>query len=314
MKLRNLGKSGLKVSLVGLGCNNFGRRIDLETASRVVDKALEMGITLFDTSDSYGNRGGSETFLGKILGPRRKDVVLATKFSSQMDDEGRMKGASRRYIMSAVEASLRRLQTDYIDLYQQHWYDPETPIEETLRALDDLVHQGKVRYIGCSNFAAWQVVDAQWTSRQLGLDSFTSCQNEYSVLVRQAEKELIPAMESFGLGLLPYFPLACGLLTGKYKKDTPPPKDSRMAVWPDLAGRYFSGENWKKVEQLEAFCAERGHTLLELAFSWLASRPRVASVIAGATRPEQVDQNARAADWSLTAEDIAEVDRLTAEA
>ncbi len=313
MKLRNLGKSGLKVSLVGLGCNNFGRRVDLETARKVVDKALEMGITLFDTSDSYGGRGGSETFLGKILGPRRKDVVLATKFSSQMDDEGRLKGASRRYIMTAVEASLRRLQTDYIDLYQQHWTDPDTPFEETLRALDDLVRQGKVRYIGNSNFAAWQVVDAQWTSRQLGIHSFVSCQNEYSVLVRQAERELIPAMQSFGLGLLPYFPLASGLLTGKYKKDAPPPEDSRFAAWPELARRYQGEESWKKVERLEAFSAERGHTLLELAFSWLAARPQVASIIAGATRPEQVEQNARAADWSLTPEDLAEIDRLTAE-
>jgi aryl-alcohol dehydrogenase-like predicted oxidoreductase len=314
MKLRNLGKSGLKVSLVGLGCNNFGRSVDLEAARKVVDEALEMGITLFDTSDSYGNSGGSETLLGKILGPRRKDVVLATKFSSQMDEEGRLKGASRRYIMTAVEASLRRLQTDYIDLYQQHRPDPDTPIEETLRALDDLVHQGKVRYIGSSNFAAWQVVDADWTSRQLGINSFVSCQNEYSVLVREAERELIPAMESLGLGLLPYFPLACGLLTGKYKQGAPPPKGSRMFVWPELTTRYFTEANWGKVEQLEKFSAERGHTLLELAFSWLAARPKVASIIAGATHLEQVEQNSHAADWALSAEDIADVDRLTAAA
>jgi aryl-alcohol dehydrogenase-like predicted oxidoreductase len=311
MKLRNLGKSGLKVSLVGLGCNNFATRIDLETSRKVVEKALETGITLFDTSDSYGNRGGSETFLGQILGPRRKDIVLATKFSSQMDQEGRLKGASRRYIMTAVEASLRRLQTDYIDLYQQHWPDPDTPIEETLRALDDLICQGKVRYIGSSNFAAWQVADAHWTSRQLGIHSFVSCQNEYSALVRDAERELIPAMRNFGLGLLPYFPLASGLLTGKYKRGTPPPKDTRFAAWPEVSRRYQGEESWDRVERLENFSTERGHTILELAFSWLAARPQVASIIAGATRPEQVEQNARAADWALAAEELAEIDRLT---
>jgi aryl-alcohol dehydrogenase-like predicted oxidoreductase len=312
MKLRNLGTSGLKVSLVGLGCNNFGSRIDLEASRKVVDKALDMGITLLDTSDSYGNRGGSETFLGQILGPRRKNVVLATKFSSQMDEEGRLKGASRRYIMTAIEASLRRLQTDYVDLYQYHWPDPDTPLEETLRALDDLVHQGKVRYIGSSNFAAWRVADAHWISRELGIHSFISCQNEYSVLVREAERELIPAMRNFGLGLLPYFPLASGLLTGKYKKGAPPPKDTRFAAWPELARPYQGEESWKKVERLEKFSAERGHTILELAFSWLAARPQVASIIAGATRPEQVEQNARAADWALTGEDIAEIDGMTA--
>jgi aryl-alcohol dehydrogenase-like predicted oxidoreductase len=313
MNLRNLGRSGLKVSLVGLGCNNFGMRIGLDAARKVVDKALDLGVTFFDTSDSYGNRGGSESFLGKILGPRRKQVVLATKFSSQMDEEGRLKGASRSYIITAVEASLRRLETDYIDLYQQHRPDPETPIDETLRALDDLVHQGKVRYIGCSNFAAWQVADAQWTSRELGIHAFISCQDEYSVLVRDAERELIPAMRHFGLGLLPYFPLASGLLTGKYKRGAPPPKDTRFAAWPEVSRRYQREESWEKVERLETFCAERGHTLLELAFSWLAFRPQVASIIAGATRPEQVEQNARAADWSLGPDDLLEIDRLCAE-
>jgi aryl-alcohol dehydrogenase-like predicted oxidoreductase len=312
MKQRNLGKSGLKVSLIGLGCNNFGGRIDLEATRKVVHKALDLGITMFDTSDSYGNRGGSETFLGQILGPRRKEVVLATKFSSQMDDAGRMKGASRRYIMSAVEDSLRRLNTDWIDLYQQHWFDPETPLEETLRALDDLVHQGKVRYIGCSNFAAWQVTDAQWISRQLGIYSFVSCQNEYSLLVRQPEGELLPAMQRFDLGLLPYFPLASGLLTGKYKRNVAPPQDTRMAAWPQLAERYLSEANWTIVERLEKFCAQRNRSMAELAISWLAARPQVSSVIAGATKPEQVEQNARAAEWELASEEIAEIDQLTA--
>jgi aryl-alcohol dehydrogenase-like predicted oxidoreductase len=312
MKQRTLGRSGLQVSLVGLGCNNFGARIDLDSTRKVVHKALDCGITLFDTADSYGNRGGSEIFLGKILGERRKDVVLASKFSSPMNDEGTLKGASRRYIFSAVEASLRRLRTDWIDLYQLHWPDPATPMEETLRALDDLVHQGKVRYIGCSNLAAWQVADAHWISRSLRLYPFISCQNEYSLLVRGVERELVPAMKEYALGLLPYFPLASGLLTGKYKRNKPAPKDTRMAAWPQLGDRYLNEANWEIVECLEEFCARQKHTLLELAFSWLAANPVTASVIAGATKPAQVEQNARAAGWELTAEQLAEVDRLTA--
>lgn len=311
MLQRNLGTSGLKVSLVGLGCNNFGSRIDLEATRKVVHKALDLGITMFDTADLYGNRGGSETLLGQILGERRKDVILATKFSGQMDEAGTMKGASRRYIMTAVEASLRRLRTDWIDLYQQHWFDPTTPTEETLRALDDLVRQGKVRYIGCSNFKGWQVVDAQWISRQDRLHSFISCQNEYNLLVRQIEQELLPAMEAFGLGLLPYFPLASGLLTGKYRRGEGAPKDSRFGAWPRLGERYASDENWEIVEKLREFCASRHHTMLELAFAWLAARPLVSSVIAGATKPEQVEQNAKAIEWVLTPEEKAEVDRIT---
>ena len=221
MQTRPLGKSDLQVSVAGLGCNNLGGRIDLEASRRVVHKALDLGITMFDTADAYGNRGGSESALGAILGARRKDVVLATKFGMSMDDAGSLKGASRSYIPRALEASLKRLQTDWIDLYQIHWPDPQTPIEQTLRALDDLVRQGKVRYIGCSNFAAWQMVEAQWTSRHHGLAAFISCQNEYSLLVRDAERELVPAMEVYGLGLLPYFPLASGLLSGKYRREVP---------------------------------------------------------------------------------------------
>jgi aryl-alcohol dehydrogenase-like predicted oxidoreductase len=297
--------------LVGLGCNNFGGRIDLESARQVVHKALDLGVTLFDTADIYGNRGGSETILGQILGERRKDVILATKFSGPMDDAGTMKGASRRYIFSAVEASLRRLQTDWIDLYQQHWFDPSTPIEETLRALDDLVRQGKVRYIGCSNFHAWQVANAQWTSWRDRIHAFISCQNEYNLLVRQVERELVPAMNEFGLGLLPYFPLASGLLTGKYRRGEAAPKNTRFGAWPQLVVRYANEANWEIVAQLEAFCAARNHSLLELAFSWLAAQPPVASVIAGATSAEQVEQNARAAGWALAPEELAEVDRIT---
>ncbi len=311
VKLRRLGSSGLQVSLVGLGCNNFGMRIDLEASRKVVHKAIDLGITLFDTADIYGNRGGSEEMLGQILGDRRKDIVLATKFAMPMNEAETLKGASRRYIMRAVEDSLRRLRTDWIDLYQQHRPDPLTPIEETLRALDDLVRQGKVRYIGCSNLPAWQVVEAQWTSKHEGLNSFVSCQDEYSLVVRDIEKDLIPAMQSYELGLLPFFPLASGLLTGKYKRNAPLPEGTRLANTQRLADRYMTEANWPIVERLEGFAAKHGRTMLELAFSWLAARPTVSSVIAGATKPEQVEQNVKAADWALTAEDMAEVDRLS---
>jgi aryl-alcohol dehydrogenase-like predicted oxidoreductase len=314
VKQRNLGSSGLLVSLVGLGCNNFGGRIDLAASRLVVHKALDLGITLFDTADVYGERGGSETCLGEILGERRKDIVLATKFAVPMDDAKTLQGASRRYIMSAVEASLRRLKTDWIDLYQIHQTDPLTPIEETLRALDDLIRQGKVRYIGCSNLAAWRVVEAHWTARERNVDAFVSCQDEYSVLVRGIESELIPAMTSYGLGLLPYFPLASGLLTGKYKRNAARPEGARLSYMPSLADRYLTEANWRLIERLEDFASSRGHSLLELAFAWLAARPVVSSIIAGATRPEQVEQNVRAVDWVLTPQEVAEIDGITGKA
>jgi len=312
MKIRNLGRSGLQVSLVGLGCNNFGGRLDLAATRKVVHRALDLGITLFDTADIYGERGRSEEYLGESLGDRRKDIVLATKFGMAMDDAGVRKGASRRYILSAVEASLKRLKTDWIDLYQLHQPDPLTPIEETLRALDDLVRQGKVRYVGCSNLPAWQVVEALWTAKHAGLDRFVCCQDEYSLVVREPERELIPMMERHGLGLLPYFPLASGLLTGKYQRNASMPAGARLTGTKRLADRYLTEANWRIVERLEDFCARRGRTLLELAFSWLAARPTVASVIAGATRPEQVEANIRAVEWNLTPEDLAEIDRLRA--
>jgi aryl-alcohol dehydrogenase-like predicted oxidoreductase len=289
-------------------------RIDLEASRKVVHKALDAGITLLDTADIYGNKGGSEDFLGQILGSRRKDIVLATKFAMPMDDAETLKGASRRYIMRAVEDSLRRLRTDWIDLYQQHRPDPLTPMEETLRALDDLVRQGKVRYIGCSNLPAWQVVEAQWTARHHNLNAFVSCQDEYSLVVRDIEKDLVPAMQAYNLGLLPFFPLASGLLTGKYKRNAPLPEGTRLANTKRLADRYISDANWTIVEKLGEFAASRGHTLLELAFSWLASRPYVSSVIAGATKPEQIDQNIKAAEWALTPEEIAEIDKISAKA
>ena len=311
MQIRNLGNSGLRVSAVGLGCNNFGQRTDLETSRKVIHKAIDLGITLFDTADIYAGLGGSETVLGAVLGDRRKDIVLATKYSKPMASDGTKQGASRRYIMQAVEASLRRLKTDYIDLYQQHDYDPLTPLEETLRALDDLIRQGKVRYIGNSNFPAWRLAEAEFTARAMNVPRFVSCQDEYSLLVRGIEKDLLPAAQEYHLGLLPYFPLASGLLTGKYKRGSTAPDDTRFAKAPSLRDRYLTPRNEEIAEKLQMFAQARGHTLLELAFSWLAARPQVASVIAGATRVEQVEQNVKALSWALSAEDIAEIDEIT---
>jgi aryl-alcohol dehydrogenase-like predicted oxidoreductase len=311
MQIRNLGGSGLRVSAVGLGCNNFGQRIDLEASRKVIHKAIDLGVTLFDTADIYAGQGGSETVLGEVLGDRRKDIVLATKFSKPMSKDGTKQGASRRYIMSAVEASLRRLKTDYIDLYQQHDYDPLTPIEETLRALDDLIRQGKVRYIGNSNFPAWRIAEAEHVARAMNVNHFISCQDEYSLVVRDIERDLLPAARQYDLGLLPFFPLASGLLTGKYQRGAPAPEDTRFGKWPALRERYVTARNEEMVEKLQAFAQARGHTMLELAFSWLAARPQVASVIAGATRVEQVEQNAKAIGWSLSAEEMADIDGIT---
>ncbi len=301
------------MSAVGLGCNNFGGRIDFAATQKVVYRALDLGITFFDAADIYGDpRGNSETCLGRILGPRRKDIVLATKFARPMDGSGRCAGASRRYILAAVEASLKRLETDWIDLYQQHQPDPLTPIEETLRTLDDLVRQGKVRYLGCSTLPAWQVVEAAWTSRHHGLDRFVSCQEEYSLLARRLDDEMMPVLEAYGLGLIPFRPLADGLLTGKYRRGAPLPPGTRLATLPRAAARSLGDESWVLLERLEAFAAARGHSLLELAFGWLLKRPAVASVIAGATTPEQVEENLRAAArWRLTPDEMQEIDRLT---
>src|SRR5262249_34447648 len=237
VEIRNLGKSGLQVSLVGLGCNNFGGRIDLAATRKVVHRALDLGITLFDTADIYGERGRSEEYLGECLGDRRKEIVLATKFGMPMDDAGIRKGASRRYILSGVEASLKRLKTDWIDLYQLHQPDPLTPIEETLRALDDLIRHSKVRYMGWSNLAPGPVVEALWMADRALLNRFVSCQDEYGLVVREPERELIPAIDRFGLGLLPYFPLASGLLTGKYRRNAPMPDGARLTGTKRLAER-----------------------------------------------------------------------------
>ncbi len=311
MHIRNLGRSGLRVSAVGLGCNNFGWRIDLEESRKVIHKAIDSGITLFDTADIYANMGGSETVLGEVLGDRRKEIVLATKYAKPMNTDGTMRGASRKYIMSAVEASLTRLKTDYIDLYQQHEYDELTPIDETLRALDDLIRQGKVRYIGHSNFPAWRAAEAEYVARELGTNAFVSCQDEYSLVFRDNEKDLFPAAKQYNLGILPFFPLASGLLTGKYKPGTTAAADTRFGAVERLRNRYMTPRNVAIVEKLDAFASARGRTMLELAFSWLLARPQVSSVIAGATRPEQIEQNVQAAGWALTPDEMAEIDAIT---
>jgi aryl-alcohol dehydrogenase-like predicted oxidoreductase len=312
MDIKRLGGSGLKVSVVGIGCNNFGMRCDEAAALSVVHAALDKGINLFDTADVYGG-SHSEELLGKALkGHDRTAVVIATKFGGPMGESPLARGASRQHVMSAVDASLRRLGTDYIDLYQQHFPDNETPIEETLRALDDLVRSGKVRYLGNSNFAGWQIADADWTSRHYGLERFVSAQNLYNLTDRRIEREVLPACTRFGLGLLPYFPLASGLLTGKYARGKPPPPGSRLANFGERGRRALADDNFDIVDALADHAAERGHTLLELAVSWLATEPVVASVIAGATSPAQVEANANAAGWKMTPEERAEIARLSA--
>ncbi len=308
MSYRRLGDSGLVVSQVGLGANNFGRRIDIDATRAVVDAALDVGITLIDTADMYGE---SEAYLGEVLKGRRDEVVLATKFGADVQgangpDWGAR--ASRRYIRKAVERSLRRLRTDWIDLYQLHFPDPATPMEETLAALTELVREGKVRYIGSSNLAAWQVADADHLARAAGHERFVSAQNEYSLLNRQVEQELLPAAERFGVGVLPYFPLANGLLTGKYRRGATPPEGARLAARPD----YLTDARFETVERLAGFAERQGVGLLDVAIGGLLARPAVASVIAGATRPEQVRANAAAGTWRPDAAALAELDELAA--
>ena len=310
MEYRNLGRSGLQVSVVGLGCNNFGGRLDEAQTKAVIDQCIDEGITMFDTSDIYGGRGKSEEFMGPALKPHRRNIVIATKCAAQMGEGPYWSGLSRKYIVEAVEASLRRLQTDYIDLFQVHFPDPKTPIDETLHALDDLVRDGKIRYIGNSNFKAWQVVEADWVSRSEHMSRFISAQNEYSLLQRGPEAELIPACEQYGVGLLPFFPLASGFLTGKYRPDQAAPEGTRLGGNSPAGSRILNEGNFDMLVKLEKFAEDRGHSMIELAFSWLASKPVVGSVIAGATKPEQVTQNAKAADWRLTPEEMTEVDEI----
>lgn len=311
MTYRQLGGSGLTVSTVGLGCNNFGSRMADEKVPEVVAAAIDHGITLFDTADVYGNRGGSETLLGQALGSRRDQVIIATKFGMDMGgangpDWG-VRG-SRRYLRIAVENSLRRLGTDWIDLYQMHRPDPHTPIEETLSVLSDLVAEGKVRYLGSSNFAGWQVIDADWTARSAGLEPFISAQNNYSWLKRDIEAELVPALDHTGQGLLPFFPLAGGLLTGKYQRGQGAPEGTRLAGQPDR----LEGADFDTIEALEAFARQRDLTMLQVAIGGLAAMPTVASVIAGATSVEQIETNVAAGLWEPTDDDLAELLRITA--
>jgi aryl-alcohol dehydrogenase-like predicted oxidoreductase len=312
MSYRRLGVSGLVVSAVGIGCNNFGRKLDLDGARAVVDAALDEGITLFDTADIYGTpHGAAEELLGVALKGRRDDVVVATKFGMDMAGaNGPDWGArgARRYITRAVEASLRRLETDYIDLYQIHEPDQQTPIEETLSALDDLVHAGKVRYLGNSNFAGWQVADADWVARANGMTPFVSAQNEYSLLTRDVEAELVPACERFGLGLLPFFPLRSGLLSGKYRRGQAPAEGTRLSQ--ERYQRVINSAPWDTIEALESYAEKRGRSLLDVAIGGLAAKPAVTSVIAGATTPEQVRANAGAITWRPSAEDLAELDGI----
>ncbi len=306
MSYRRLGRSGLVVSAVGLGGNNFGLHLDLDATRAVVDAAIDAGVTLIDTSDSYGT---SEEVLGEVLQGRRDDVVIATKFGSDLHGaNGPDWGArgSRRYVRRAVERSLRRLRTDHVDLYQIHWPDPHTPIAETLAALTELVHEGKVRYIGCSNFAAWQVTDADWAARDAGLERFVSAQNHYNLLERAPEAELVPACLHHGIGVVPYFPLASGLLTGKYRRGEAPPEGSRLARWGQ--GDRLTGARFDAVEALEKYAGERGITILDVAMGALAAQPGVASVIAGATSPEQVRANVAAGSWTPSPDDLAALD------
>jgi aryl-alcohol dehydrogenase-like predicted oxidoreductase len=308
--LRQVGTSGLTVSAVGLGCNNFGMKLDADDSAAVVHASMDAGIILFDTADIYGG-GRSEEYLGAALGGRRDEVVLATKFAGPTGQGPYTRGASRRYVVSACEASLRRLGTDYIDLYYQHYPDPNTPIEETLMALDDLVHAGKVRYLASSNFSAWQLAEAHHVAKELRAQHFVGTQIEWSLLAREAEREVVPACRHYGLGVLPYFPLAAGLLTGKYQRGAAYPEGSRLDALPYFA-RFASDSNFDKVEALQGFVAERGRSLLELAVSWLAGQPGVASVLIGATRPEQVKDNATAAGWVLGPDELDAVDGLLA--
>ncbi len=309
MRYRPMGRSGLMVSVVGLGGNNFGSRIGLDETRAVVDAALDTGITLVDTADVYGNRGGSEALLGEVLKGRREDVVLATKFGMDMGGaNGPDWGArgSRRYIRRAVEASLERLQTDWIDLYQYHIPDGVTPMEETLASLDELVREGKVRYLGSSNFAGWQVADTEAIARRNGRNRYISAQNSYSLLDRSVERDLVPACVHYGIGVLPYFPLASGILTGKYRRGEAPPEGTRLAS----RGQAVTDRQFDVLEALEEFARQRGISLLHVAIGGLAAMPAVASVIAGATRPEQVRANSEAGEWEPPAEDLAALNAI----
>ena len=308
MEYRQLGKSGLRVSVIGLGTNQFGGKVDQAGVNTIIDGALDLGINLIDTADTY-SKGGSEETLGVALRGKWDRVVLATKVHGKMGEGPNDWGTSRYHIMNGIEASLRRLQTDHIDLYQMHRFDATTPLEETLRTLDDLVRSGKVRYIGASNYAAWQLAEANMLAEMRGYVPFVSIQNHYHMLERDLEREMIPYCNAHNVGILPYFPLAGGFLTGKYKRGQAVPAGSRGEQSPYVQ-RYMVDANYDKVERLEAWANERGHTMAELAHAWLLAQPQVSSVISGATRLEQVQANAAAADWQLTPDEYEEVNAV----
>jgi aryl-alcohol dehydrogenase-like predicted oxidoreductase len=306
MEYRKLGRAGVKVSAIGVGCNQFGGKVDLAGTKAIVRRALEVGINFFDTADVYGNRGGSEELLGAALTGQWDKVVLATKGRSKMGDGPNDEGASRYHILNAIDASLRRLKTDHIDLYQIHSWDAGTPIDEMMRALDDAVRAGKVRYIGASNFDAWQLCRSNDVAEMMGWESFVTIQPHYHLLEREIERELIPYCQFAGIGILPYFPLAGGFLTGKYKRGQPAPAGSRGEK-SQYVQEYMTDANYDRLDKLAAFATTRGHSLHELAFAWLLGQPQLTSVIAGATSPEQISANAKAGEWRLTAEELAEV-------
>jgi aryl-alcohol dehydrogenase-like predicted oxidoreductase len=309
VQFRKLGASGLQVSAIGLGCNPFGNEVDLETARLIVDRAIERGVTYFDSADSYYD-GRSEEYLGHALEGRRHEVIVATKFGNRVGSGPNDVGASRHHIIASCEASLRRLRTDYIDVYQVHTPDRSTPIEETLDALNTLMRQGKVRYIGCSNYYGWEVVEALWTARVHGWQGFVSCQDFYNLLYRDIEKRFVPMVLKQGLALIPYLPLAGAMLSGAYRRNVTPEPGSRGAIRPTF--RFWdSDRNWSVQEALVAFCAERGWSLPRLAIAWLLTRSYVSTVIAGADTPEHIAHNVAALDITLGAEDLAELDRLT---
>jgi aryl-alcohol dehydrogenase-like predicted oxidoreductase len=313
MEYRNLGSSGLKVSALGLGGNNFGWWIDEQGSAAVINRALELGINFIDTADMY-DKGQSEEYIGRTLKGKRTQVLIATKFAAVMGEGPNDRGGSRWYIMRAVEASLNRLNTDYIDLYQMHYPDPTMPIEETLRALDDLVKAGKVRYIGCSNFVGWQLSEALWTSRFNHLNSFVTVQTKYNLLERQIEQELVPCCKAHGVGVIPWGPLAGGFLTGKYRRGeqpaTPAPGARESKVFLHIYKDVMTDRNWERLAKLDEFAKTRGHKVGELAIAWLFSHPWVSTVIPGATRPEQLDANLAAANWKLTSEEVAQIEQI----
>lgn len=306
MKYRHLGKSGLEVSVIGLGTNNFGGRMDFKESREVINASIDEGVNFIDTANIYSH-GKSEEIIGRALAGRREDVLIATKFGELWESGPHGRGGSRKHVMDCLTGSLRRLQTDYVDLYQVHCQDTKTPIEETLHALDDAVRQGKVRYIGLSNFDPWRIADAQWSAKHNGFTQFISSQPEYSMLERGVERAVLPVCEYFGMGILPYFPLAHGFLTGKYRRNEPVPEGTRLALFPDAQERRLSDDNFDILEELEIFVQKRGRTMVELAFAWLLARDSVGSVIAGASTTSQIRQNAASADWELSDEDLEEL-------